>query len=165
MSLATRSLATALLAPLTLALACGDKDGEDEETGDDGSATVCYDEDLGGEVAAPVAEPELDGDDYSGMCNDERLGDDAPDWGYTWTAPRTTGYTFTTSGSPYDSVLFVLDGDCNGEILACNDDISFDNLASEVYVSLTEGQTVVIVVDGADAYASGTGSLLIFEDL
>lgn len=161
MTAATRTiLATAAL---PLVLACGDKD--DEESGSDGTDTVCYDEELPSEPDVDLASPRLDGDDFAGTCNGELMGDDAPDYGYTWVVPRTKGYTITTQGSDYDSVLFVLDGDCNGDVLACNDDLSDDNPASEVYVVLEEGQTVVIVVDGYDAYATGTGTLSIYEDL
>lgn len=154
-----------LLAPTALLQACGDKDEDEDGSGDDGTDTVCIDEDLGSEVAANLAEPDVDGDDFAGNCNGELLGDDGQDWGYTWVAPATNGYTITTQGTDFDTVLFILDGDCNGDVLACNDDISFDNLASQVYVELEEGQEVVIVVDGADAYAMGTGLLSIFEDL
>lgn len=151
------------VALLPLALACGDKD--DDDTSDDGSATVCVDAELPSEPAVNMAEPTLEGDDFAGSCNGDLMGDAAPDYGYSWTAPRTNGYTITTQGSSFDSVLFVIDGDCNGEVLACNDDISDDNDASQVFVSLEEGQTVVILIDGYDEYAAGTGALSIYEDL
>lgn len=149
---------------LSPCIACGDK-GADDTGGDDGSATICLDEDLGSAIATPLAEATVDGDEYSGTCDGTEFGDKAPDWGWTWTAPATNGYTFDTLGSDFDTVLVIRDGDCTGEVLACNDDIDFDNLASAVYVSLTEGQTIAIIVDGVDVYQSGDVVLNIYADL
>ncbi len=158
----TRLLSVLLLLPLTLA--CGDK-GATDTGGGDGSATICIDEDLGSDVAVPLAEATVDGDEYSGTCDGTEFGDKAPDWGWTWTAPTTNGYTFDTQGSRFDTVLVIRDGDCTGEIMACNDDISFDNTASSVYVELYEGQTITIIVDGVDVYQSGDVTLNVYADL
>ena len=49
-------------------------------------------------------------------------------------------------GSTYDTTLYVLGASCTGLQLACNDD-SF-GLQSELFIALTAGQTVTIVVDG-----------------
>lgn len=70
----------------------------------------------------------------------------APDHSYTFTAPTTKVYEMNTVGSNYDTVLHVLGATCSGVSLACNDD-SF-GLQSQVFVNLTAGQTVTVVVDG-----------------
>ncbi|AUX30570.1 MULTISPECIES: MXAN_6577-like cysteine-rich protein [Sorangium] len=78
-------------------------------------------------------------------------GEDAPDAAYSFTAPEAGTYTIDTYGSEFDTVLAVFDGSCEGEELACNDDVVLDDwfdAASELTVSLEAGQTVVIVVDG-----------------
>ncbi|MCB9777248.1 MAG: hypothetical protein H6742_01625 [Alphaproteobacteria bacterium] len=153
------------LAPLpVLLLACGDKDGGDGDG--DGSESVCIDDDLGSEVAQPLATGETDGDDYQGSsCNGEEVGDDGQDWGWTWTAPATAGYTFNTFGSEFDTILYILDGDCNGEVIACNNDASADNTASQIYIELQEGQQVVLIVDGYDAYEYGDIQVEVLQDL
>ena len=76
----------------------------------------------------------------------------------TATYPDTTGtanYTFSTAGSAYDTVLYVLDG-CGGTELACNDDRVFGDTASRIAnLPLTIGQTVIVVVDG---YSTNSGN-------
>jgi len=88
-----------------------------------------------------------DTDDFSGSCG----GAGAPDAEYTFTAPADGTYTFDTQGSQLDTVVYVLDGECMGTELGCNDD--GDQSQSVVAVDLVEGQTVTVVVDGND----GTG--------
>jgi hypothetical protein len=83
-------------------------------------------------------------DDFSGSCG----GAGAPDVEYLFTAPAAGTYTFDTQGSPLDTVLYVLDGECMGTELACNDD--GDGSQSALGVDLAAGQTVTVVVDGND---------------
>ncbi|HYH97036.1 hypothetical protein [Hyalangium sp.] len=78
----------------------------------------------------------------------------APEHAYTWTAPSTGTFTFTTAGSALDSILQVSDP-ATGSVLGCNDDAAADTYQSSVAVNLTAGQPVVIVVDG---YRSRCGS-------
>jgi hypothetical protein len=73
----------------------------------------------------------------------------APEATYSFTAPADGTDTIDTLGSTYDTVLSVLDGTCGGAPLSCNDD--FSGLQSQVNVTLTAGQTVIIVVDGYDS--------------
>ncbi|AGP35307.1 hypothetical protein SCE1572_12735 [Sorangium cellulosum So0157-2] len=78
-------------------------------------------------------------------------GSDAPDVAYSFTAPEAGTYTIDTFGSEFDTVLAVFDGSCEGEELACNDDVALEDWyepVSELEVSLEAGQTIVIVVDG-----------------
>jgi hypothetical protein len=72
----------------------------------------------------------------------------APEHAYTWTAPSTGTFTFTTAGSTLDSVLQVSDS-ATGSVLGCNDDAAADTYQSSVTVNLTAGQSVLIVVDGS----------------
>ncbi len=83
-------------------------------------------------------------DDVSGSCG----GAGSPDVGYQFVAPADGVYTFDTHGSQLDTVLYVLDGDCAGAELGCND--NGDGSQSALALSLTEGQLVTIVVDGND---------------
>lgn len=74
--------------------------------------------------------------------------DGSPERAYSFTAPETGAYAFDTAGSVHDTVVYVLNGGCKGEELACNDDFGKDNRQSRAIVSLTAGQTVTVVVDG-----------------
>jgi hypothetical protein len=75
---------------------------------------------------------------------------------YEFTAPADGTYTFDTVGSLYDTVLYVLDG-CEGAELDCDDD-SAVGTQSEVVLTLTAGQTVIVVVDG---FSSNSGDYVL----
>lgn len=79
------------------------------------------------------------------------------DAGYAFTAPVSGDYVFDTYGSAFDTVLHVRDATCRGTQLACNDDTVEEQ--SEVTVTLTAGQTVVIVVDGSYDASAGAFTL------
>ncbi|MBC8068994.1 MAG: hypothetical protein IAG13_11730 [Deltaproteobacteria bacterium] len=81
-------------------------------------------------------------DDFTGSCG----GAGSPDVGFTFTAPADGSYTFDTHGSQLDSVVYVLDGTCDGTELGCNDD--GDGAQSVVVVDLVADQTVTVIVDG-----------------
>ncbi|WP_437930067.1 MXAN_6577-like cysteine-rich protein [Sorangium sp. So ce291] len=81
-------------------------------------------------------------------------GSTAPEVIHSFTAPETGTYLIDTAGSEYDTILSVLDGDCSGEELACNDDsLSHGGGTSELSVPLEAGQTITIVVDGYNRYS------------
>ena len=69
-----------------------------------------------------------------------------------WTAPATSRYKFSTAGSDFDTVLYLLRGSCSGDEIACNDDAV--GLQSEVVVGLSAGEVVTVVIDG---YGTGSG--------
>ncbi len=71
----------------------------------------------------------------------------APETTYSFTAPANGTYEFNTLGSSFDTILQVYNGTCQGASLACDDDAA-GSFKSRVSVSLTSGQTVIIVVDG-----------------
>ena len=79
----------------------------------------------------------------------------AADVAYQFVAPATRTYIIDTVGSTYDTVLYVLDG-CGGRELACNDDTF--GLQSQVRVSATAGQVLIIVVDG---FSTAQGSFVL----
>src|SRR5204863_788262 len=71
----------------------------------------------------------------------------APDVAFEWVAPATDHYVFDTLGSSFDTVLAVLNGDCAGAELGCNNNAG-SSPQSEVVVRLQKDQRVVVVVDG-----------------
>lgn len=79
---------------------------------------------------------------------------------YWFTAPESAFYRFDTRGSEADTVVQVLDGDCTGAELACNDDSELGGLAAIADVELSAGQTVLVNVDSFD----GTGSYTLAVD-
>lgn len=71
---------------------------------------------------------------------------------FQWTAPEDGRYLFSTSGSNYDTILYILD-DCEGQELACNDDAAADR-SSTIDIELRRAQVIFLVVDG---YAGDAG--------
>ena len=105
---------------------------------------ACPADDLG--MAIPGAfegSTEIQENELMGTCG----GAGAPDIAFTFTAPETGPYTFDTFGSAYDTVLYILDGVCQGEELACDDD-GLGGGDSVVSVNLVADQQVTVVVDG-----------------
>jgi hypothetical protein len=120
----------------------GESSSEEGSSSDDGTpATLCPVEVIT-ELPFSVNESITGEDDeFAGSCG----GNGAPDHGYTVVAPADGYYVFDTFGSSFDTVLYVLDGDCGGTSLGCNDDAV--GTQSEVSVQLTAGDTVTVVVD------------------
>lgn len=105
----------------------------------------CVDVDLGS--ALPVSElgSTVGGfDDFFASC--AAMGGNDEDFVFSWTAPSDGDFVFDTYGSSIDTILTVME-DCWGPELACNDDAS-GGLQSEVTVSMSAGQTVIVIVDG-----------------
>lgn len=106
----------------------------------------CVDVDLGYDLpaAANGSTPGM-GDDYEPPCGGSG---NAVDVALEWTAPFSDTYTFSLAGSDYDTILYLLDG-CEGDPLACNDDVSpGEDFTSRVDIALDAGRTVTIIVDG-----------------
>ncbi len=104
--------------------------------------------------------------DFNPSCSPNPDGGSppSPDGGsldvvYSWTAPKSDRYTFTTEGSELDTVLALRSANSPTQELACNDDIppSEDNYAnhSMLEVDLVRGQRVLVVVD---SYAMSCGN-------
>ena len=97
---------------------------------------------------------------WGASCGDG--GNIAPDAAYQWTAPADGTYAIDTNGSDFDTILSVRTADCAGTELSCNDDYPGLGVQSRVLVALTEGQTVVIVVDG---FGTASGNYVLNVDL
>jgi hypothetical protein len=129
----------------------------------DGSIASCANFDLGSALGTKIASGNTtgQGDNYR-ACS----GAGSPDVSYAWTAPATASFTFDTCSSSnrlFDTTLTVLESTCTGKQLACNDDGCNDGtFLSRAKVSLTKGETVIIVVDGNGD--QGSYSLSIAQD-
>lgn len=93
----------------------------------------------------------------------------SPERVYSWTPTASGTAVIATcgSGTLYDSVLHVHAGTCGGADLGCNDDTAGcvtgepnDHHGSRVSLTVTAGQTYVIVVDGYNG-ASGAYTLMV----
>jgi cysteine-rich repeat protein len=108
----------------------------------------CPQQDLGNALPVSISGSTL------GRTNDRVAscgGGFAPDLTYRWTAPFSGVFSIDTYGSGsegrrFDTLLSVR-SDCVGPELACNNDAG-STVVSQVTVSLTVGQAVVITVDG-----------------
>lgn len=114
---------------------------------------ACGDGDLGSLVPQTITGSTAGaGNDFQPTCGAQGGNDRA----YTFTAPFSGNFTFNTFGTSWDTVLHLLNG-CGGAAIACNDDTM--GLQSQVTVSLSAGQQVVVVVDGFGAQSQGNFTL------
>ena len=107
---------------------------------------TCPDEDLGSALGRSVARGTTRGAPrrFSASCGDG--GREAPERAFRWQAPTAGTYRFTTAGSVYDTLLYLMRS-CAGGELVCNDDVG-GGVQSEVVYRLRAGQRVIVVVDG-----------------
>jgi hypothetical protein len=99
-------------------------------------------------------------DTYTASCTAGVGGEDVV---YTWSAPVTASYTFSTVNSDYDTVLFAQSTCTSGELI-CNDDGDFDagELGAEFTLFLNAGESIVLVIDAYDEFEYGNYSLDVF---
>jgi hypothetical protein len=143
----------------------GDGDGEVEGDGDgDGDGYVddpnrCWDDTWSGDVLPHVILGNTTDhfDMFTGSCGDGP----APNWELGFIAPWDGHFAFDTSGSSFDTVVYVHDGECGDKELACNDD--FIGLDSRVVVELDEGELITVSVDGTGPFEQGLFTLEISE--
>lgn len=83
------------------------------------------------------------------------------DAAFRWTAPFAGHFRFSTEGSSFDTILSVRRGSCAGREIVCNDDVEDGASHSALTMPLGECETVTVVVDGADATATGAFTLRI----
>lgn len=106
----------------------------------------CPDLDIGSRVGPAVNTGTTvgAGNDQRGSCGGARAAERT----LRWTAPRDGTWRFDTSGSSYDTLLYIL-ARCGGAELPgmCNDD-SFGSLQSSLELFVRGGGSVVLVVDG-----------------
>lgn len=131
-------------------LSCGGC-GESEACGAGGTpgvcgpvANTCADVQLGQQLPVARAEPRTHNESRfnRGSCGSSLAGDVS----FQWTAPEDGTYVIDTARSAVNTLLYVLDGSCEGAELACDDNSIFPGL-SRVTLPLKEGQTIVVVVD------------------
>jgi hypothetical protein len=100
-------------------------------------------------VALPLGKPIATGstvnrsDTTRGTCV-SGIGNDIA---FDWVAPYSDWYSINTTGSTFDTVLYLRDGTCSGTELACNDNAN-GGAQSEILYQFTENQRVAIYVDG-----------------
>ncbi|MEP7123448.1 MAG: PKD domain-containing protein [Byssovorax sp.] len=119
---------------------------------DCGACVTCPTTDLGSTVPQSVTGSTV-GQPAAHTAPCVPANSNAPESIFEFTAPSDGTFTFSTVGSTFDTILYIQDGTCGGAPLACNDD--FTALQSQVQVTLTSGQTVVVIVDG---YGSASGA-------
>jgi hypothetical protein len=105
----------------------------------------CPNDDIGSAVGTPAHTGSTRDahNDLGGSCG----GSHTPDAALRWVAPQTGTVTIDTFGTDFDTVLYVLEGSCTGAELACNDDAG-GSWQSEVTLTVTQGDVLIIVVDG-----------------
>jgi hypothetical protein len=107
----------------------------------------CPNDDIGSVVGTPAYTGTTRGshNDLGGSCG----GALTPDEALQWVAPQTGTVTINTFGTDFDTILYVLEGSCTGPELVCNDDApGAPGWQSEVTLEVTEGDVLIIVVDG-----------------
>ncbi|XYH99070.1 MXAN_6577-like cysteine-rich protein [Sorangium sp. So ce1128] len=77
---------------------------------------------------------------------------------YSFTAAVAGTYVFDTFGSSFNTTLSARDGQCAGAALGCNTDAA-GTTQSRLTLELGEGQTIILVIDGSSASASGEFTL------
>ena len=112
-------------------------------------------------AAALTGTTALAGDHRHGSCG----GTGAADVAIRWTAPSAGTYTFDPGASSFDTVIYLLPDDCTSPELGCADN-SPDSATAfltrvPVTATLTSGQTIRIIVDGAAAFDAGAYSIAI----
>ncbi|MFN3200769.1 MAG: endonuclease I family protein [Bradymonadia bacterium] len=129
----------------------GDEPPTDEPTVDEPTVedppvgATCFDVDLESAIGSGVATGSTrDGED---RLTAECAGGPAPEAMVRWVAPEDGWYRFSTFGSSFGTVLYVLDG-CEGEVIACNNNARPGTFQSQLDHELVEGQAVIIGVDG-----------------
>jgi hypothetical protein len=131
----------------------------DDSTGDDTGLEGCEGEGLASQVPVSVQGSNVGAtDDHAAPC----AAEGGRDVVYLWTAPAAGFYRIDTLASDYDTVLYAFAGGCDGELLACNDDVS-GTFQSAIVVQLDRGETIAIVVDGFSAEDTGNYVLSIDE--
>lgn len=108
-------------------------------------AGACVDLEIGEAIGEAVASGStLDGEDrVRSTC----AGGDAPEALIRWQAPEAGRYRFSTFGSDFGTVLYLMDG-CGGEILTCNNNAQPGTYQSRLDYAFEAGEAIIIGVDG-----------------
>lgn len=127
----------------------GDVDCDDGDCAGDSACAEpeeCWDIDLEDELGAYIASGTAAGNNGDGSCG----GGSTADTFLQWTAPATDTFMFDTVGSTADTTLWVRTKTCDGTELACDTDTF--GTASQLSVSLTRGDTVVVGVEASGSW-------------
>jgi hypothetical protein len=119
---------------------CGDVCSAQEFCSVAGSCQTCSPSTLSGPLPIAVAGTTV-GQDNDSVPPCHPSGHTAPDVLHSFTAPSAGTYTFTSTG--FYNTLYVAADTCSGASMGCD-----WGYTSNVSVTLTAGQTVIIVVDG-----------------
>ena len=87
------------------------------------------------------------GNDHNGTCS----VNNAPEREFHWVPPMTGTVRISTEGSNYDTLIYVREGGCEGQEIACVDDTFVEDtwfLWSAIDVDVTQGETISIFIDG-----------------
>ncbi|MGF1464572.1 MAG: MopE-related protein [Sandaracinaceae bacterium] len=124
----------------------GDADCDDLVCAGEPICGLCDSRDLGSMTGIAVATGSTDArpDRLSPSC---ALGSTAGEQAFRWTAPATGRWRFSTLGSTFDTVLYVLTACPSGAELGCNDDTL--GASSRVDLNVVARQEVTLVVDGS----------------
>lgn len=90
------------------------------------------------------------GDDFLGSCGTGP----APDVAFAYTATEAGSYRFDTHGSSFDTELLAYDDCAAAHELGCAEDDG-ERYTSELTLTLTAGQRIVLVVDGFEGMSAG----------
>ncbi len=119
-------------------------DCDDPDCDIDAACMECPVSDLGDATGSHVVDPvPFNEHALTGTC-----GGSGAESSYSWTAPASGRYSFDTVGAHQDTVLYALAGACDGEELACSDDIpGLGGGRSGFSLDVVVGDVLVIVVD------------------
>ncbi len=161
-----------------LATACSDDESKPADTGNADSAGDETGDDTGEPPPDSLPEPpettpaECPNFDMAGMNGFSNTGDTttsaglrggscggrgAPEHVYAWVAPEDGVYHFKLQAD-FDAVLYVLDGGCEADEIACSDDVGIFDKQPNLYLTLEAGQAVSVVVDGQGISSPAYGS-------
>ena len=109
---------------------------------------ACVDVDLENSRQVTFADSTLgSGNEMTGSCGGER----APERVYLWEVPADGIYRIETTGSGFDTVLYLFNGGCSADEVVCNDDApGADVETSVIDIEAEAGAQLVIAVDGWD---------------
>lgn len=106
---------------------------------------ACADVELGNSLGEAVATGTTAGG--QDRVHSECAGGDAPEALLSWQAPEDGWYRFSTHGSSFGTVLYLLDA-CDGVELSCNNNAAPGTWQSLLDYELSAGDQVIIGVDG-----------------
>jgi hypothetical protein len=112
-------------------------------------ATSCPNSNLGSSLGQPIVVQEVVAPAYQEYPYEFACNGGPTLLSYSWTAPSSGNYVFSTSGSNFDTVL-ALRTSCNGSLYDCNDDSYTTTSRIEYYFEA--GQSIVAEISAYGGY-------------